>query len=152
MSQRIFVYTACKGRFPDIATRALVRKLADELQIPVLGLCDWNPFGISILLTYKLGSARMGLESYRYAVDLKWVGLRSGDFSAISFPDDVLQPMTRLDLQRLNSLEKAPFIASQPLWRFEVNAMRRRAIKVELEAIHSQGLSFLCEKYLVRLQ
>ena len=32
--------------FPDLATRAFVRKLSDLLKLPVLGLADWNPFGL----------------------------------------------------------------------------------------------------------
>jgi hypothetical protein len=67
-----------------------VSLLSSSLGIPVLGLCDCNPFGLSILvrwiglqrqfvfvivlmvllvfsqLTYKLGSARMPLESLQY--------------------------------------------------------------------------------------
>lgn len=31
--------------------------------IPVLGLVDWNPGGVAILLSYKFGSAAMGLEA-----------------------------------------------------------------------------------------
>jgi hypothetical protein len=33
--------------------------------LPVLGLVDWNPGGLAILLTYKCGSAALGLESAR---------------------------------------------------------------------------------------
>lgn len=35
--------------------------------LPVLGLVDWNPGGVGILLAYKYGCAAMGLESARYA-------------------------------------------------------------------------------------
>lgn len=33
--------------------------------LPVLGLVDWNPGGVAILLSYKHGSAAMGLEAQR---------------------------------------------------------------------------------------
>jgi DNA topoisomerase VI subunit A len=33
--------------------------------LPVLGLVDWNPGGVSILLAYKYGCAALGLESAR---------------------------------------------------------------------------------------
>lgn len=34
--------------------------------LPVLGLVDWNPGGVGILLAYKYGCAAMGLESARW--------------------------------------------------------------------------------------
>ena len=45
-------------------------------QLPLLGLVDWNPAGVAILATYKLGSRRMGLEAVEYAVPgLAWLGV-----------------------------------------------------------------------------
>lgn len=41
--------------FPDIATRALVARVASALpHVPVLGICDYNPFGVALLQTYKV--------------------------------------------------------------------------------------------------
>jgi meiotic recombination protein SPO11 len=40
--------------YPDVATRALVHMLS--LRLPgaeVVGLCDYNPHGLSLLLTYR---------------------------------------------------------------------------------------------------
>merc|ERR1711991_208719 len=31
---------------PDVASRALVTRLSNELSIPALGICDWNPGGL----------------------------------------------------------------------------------------------------------
>lgn len=46
------------------------------LGVPVYGLADYNPYGLALLLTYKVGSARMGFEASKYAADVKWLGLR----------------------------------------------------------------------------
>ncbi len=48
--------------FPDLATRALVHTLYNELKIPVLGLCDGNPYGISVLALYRFAGDRMGVD------------------------------------------------------------------------------------------
>jgi len=53
---------------PDLSTRSLVHKLASKLQIPVLGLFDWNPFGVAIWKTYRQGSIGMGTESYMFSI------------------------------------------------------------------------------------
>jgi meiotic recombination protein SPO11 len=46
--------------FPDWATRAFVAALRDDLGLPVMGLADCNPFGVSVLNTFLLDSGRGG--------------------------------------------------------------------------------------------
>lgn len=48
--------------FPDLATRALTHYLSVTLHLPVVGICDWNPYGMALLMTYILGSLASGLE------------------------------------------------------------------------------------------
>jgi DNA topoisomerase VI subunit A len=85
----------CAGRgMPDVASRAFLASLVKASRqwgtaaaaaggglggscasqagsqrqppaLPVLGLVDWNPGGVSILLAYKYGCAALGLESAR---------------------------------------------------------------------------------------
>ncbi len=46
--------------------RAFLAKLsASYPALPLLGLVDWNPAGVTILTTYKQGAVRMGLEAGR---------------------------------------------------------------------------------------
>lgn len=43
--------------FPDIATRSCVSKLVQIFpHLQVLGICDYNPFGVALLYTYKVHS------------------------------------------------------------------------------------------------
>ena len=63
---------------PDLATRAFVHRLRATLGLPVYGLVDWNSWGVGVLLTYKLGSARLGVESHR--------GIRSTSRGSASGP------------------------------------------------------------------
>lgn len=42
-----------------------------QAALPVLGLVDWNPGGVGILLAYKYGCAALGLESARW-VAARW--------------------------------------------------------------------------------
>lgn len=57
---------------PDIASRAFLAALvaAAGPGLPVLGLVDWNPAGVYILLSYKYGTAAMGLEAARWVQEL----------------------------------------------------------------------------------
>ena len=46
--------------------RALLRRLhALFPALPLFGLVDWNPAGVSILCSYRFGGPRMGLEAGR---------------------------------------------------------------------------------------
>ena len=65
--------------YPPLSVRAVVKQLAQQLKLPVLGLFDYNPHGVRIMLTYKFGSTRMGLEAHAYAVDMKWLGVHHDD-------------------------------------------------------------------------
>lgn len=113
--------------FPDIATRALVYNLYHALnKIPVIGICDCNPFGISVLMTYISGSERLGLDQERYCVPMHWFGLRPSDVMQLlqdtttttntnntndnnnnmKLPDTVFQKLTILDKKRIKYLHK----------------------------------------------
>lgn len=42
--------------YPDSNTRLLIRKIWDQLHIPILCLVDADPHGIEIMCTYRFGS------------------------------------------------------------------------------------------------
>lgn len=78
---------------PDLASRAFLARLSALLpHAPVLALVDWNPSGVLILATYRVGSLRMGLEAGRYAVPVRWLAARHGDLA--HRPDEDLLPLT----------------------------------------------------------
>ncbi|KAK8818515.1 hypothetical protein WA577_003818 [Blastocystis sp. JDR] len=83
--------------FPDFATRLLLHHLYTELHLPVFGLCDWNPYGMSLLMTYIVGSLASGLETYRYCVPITWIGLHYEDIIDLHLPDSIRQPFTKMD-------------------------------------------------------
>lgn len=131
--------------FPDLATRVFVSLLSKALRIPVLGVCDCNPFGLSIMLTYKLGSARMPLESLQYAVDVKWVGVRPSQVANFALPTSSLKALTRKDIAVAESLMRASFIQANMPFKNEVQMWLGDALpwKIEMEALHFLGFSFL---------
>ena len=118
---------------PDLPTRACVHKIRSALQLPVYGLVDWNCWGVGVLLTYKLGSARAGFEAHKYAVDIAWLGLRSSQVTGI--PDDALQPLTDRDKKRGTNILNSAFITKHPAWATEISAQLKAGSKCELEAL-----------------
>lgn len=51
---RCIIVTGCG--FPDHATRAFLHYCWRTFNLPVYGLSDWNPFGLTIMLCYRDGS------------------------------------------------------------------------------------------------
>ncbi|XP_078440653.1 sporulation 11-2 isoform X2 [Wolffia australiana] len=133
------ILITAKG-YPDIATRFLLHRLSRAFpKLPIMALVDWNPAGLEILCTYKFGSSTMGLEAYRYACDVKWLGLRSGDLRS----EMEEREMTARELKMAERL-----MASGMLQEAELVAMVARGKRVEVEALYYWGFSFL-GKFLV---
>ncbi|KAJ0619292.1 putative DNA topoisomerase (ATP-hydrolyzing) [Helianthus annuus] len=111
--------------------------------IKILGLVDWNPAGLAILCTFKYGSIGMGLEAYRYACNIKWLGLRKDDLAAI--PEESFIPLKPKDLQIAKSLTSSEIL--QDNYKEELAVMVQSGKKAEIEALYFHGYDFL-GKYL----
>lgn len=144
-----------------MATRKWVHHLHDLLGIPVVGLCDCNPHGISVLNTYQYQHGvqvakaqqkrnqrgeRNNEKTKASLLHLQWIGLRPSQIETLDLPKSTFQALTTLDKKRLKSFleEDHPFL--QQGWnpkqrRKELSAMKR--YKVELEALHWVGMSYL---------
>eukprot|EP00939_MAST-03C_sp_MAST-3C-sp1_P003637 g3637.t1 len=138
--------------YPDLASRAFVAKLARELRLPVYGLCDWNPSGVTLMLCYKIGSARFCYGGRRYACpSLRWVGVRRRDVlevsSAVSGSSvttltksgtaSVARPPLPLsEIALARGLLKRDFFRLHPRWADEVKAMIEDGRKCDIEMLY----------------
>lgn len=133
------ILITAKG-YPDIATRFILHRLSQTFpNMPIFALVDWNPAGLSILCTYKYGSISMGLESYRYACNVKWLGLRGDDLQLIS--QSAFQELKPRDLQIAKSLLSSKFL--QDMHRAELTRMVETGTRAEIEALYCHGFDFL---------
>jgi len=148
--ERIFDRFPCilvtgKG-FPDLATRALISTLHNELELPVIGLCDCNPYGISVLSLYHCAGERMGVDGrMRYSVPIQWLGLRPSEVARLKddLPETVFQKLTDLDKKRMTSLldPNHEFLSEED--EEEVRDMEDAGYKVELEALYWLGPDYM---------
>lgn len=73
IDSRIILITA-KG-YPDVNTRVLIKKLADDTGKPIYIIVDADPHGIEIMCTYKYGSMLKIHNSEHLAVpQIQWIG------------------------------------------------------------------------------
>ncbi|XP_074572139.1 meiotic recombination protein SPO11-2-like [Curcuma longa] len=133
------IIITAKG-YPDIATRFFVHRLNQTFPLlPILGLVDWNPAGLAILCTYKFGSVNMGLESYRYACNVRWLGLRADDLKII--PQQALTQLTPQDMKKAKSLMTSKVLPES--YRVELAIMVEKGERAEIEALYYHGFDFL---------
>ncbi|CAL5437545.1 unnamed protein product [Camellia sinensis] len=139
------ILITAKG-YPDIATRFLLHRISKTFpDLPIFGLVDWNPAGLAILCTFKFGSIGMGLEAYRYACNVKWLGLRRDDLELI--PEQSFMPLKPKDVQIAKSLASSEIL--QENYKEELAVMVQSGKRAEIEALYFHGHNFL-GKYLAK--
>ncbi|KAG5228313.1 meiotic recombination protein [Salix suchowensis] len=132
--------------YPDIATRFLLHRMSRTFpELPIMALVDWNPAGLAILCTFKFGSIGMGLEAYRYACNVKWLGLRGEDLQLI--PEESFVSLKPRDLQIAKSLMSSETL--QEKHREELALMVQSGKRAEIEALYFHGYDYL-GKYIAK--
>ena len=139
-----------KGQ-PDVATRLFLRKLKDQLNIPVLGLVDSDPYGLKILSVYCSGSKSMSYDSFNLTTkDIKWLGVRPSDLDKYNLPEQCRLPMTEADKKLGRDLLEEPFVKKNPEWVKELELMLEMGTKAEIQALSSFGFQYITQTYLPR--
>lgn len=143
------VATGCG--YPPLSVRAVVKQLSSQFQLPVVGLFDYNPHGVRILLTYKFGSTRMGLEAHAYAVDIKWLGVHHSDILGPEnrVPESSLQQWALSDERVYSGVVAQVGAMGDPFYCREVKLMGESRVKAEIEALNCEGFDSL-EKIIIK--
>jgi len=144
------IVITAKGQ-PDVATRMFLNRIYRELQIPVLGLVDSDPYGLKILSVYLSGSKNMSYDSASLTTpNIQWLGLRPSDLDKYNLPDQCRLDMTPGDIKVGKELLKEDFITKNPKWQRELQLMVSTKQKAEIQALSSFGFQYITETYLPR--
>jgi DNA topoisomerase-6 subunit A len=138
----ILINTA--GQAPR-ATRYLIRRLRNELGLPVYILTDGDPWGMHIAMVIISGSANAAHITHLATPDAKWIGVWATDILKYKLPYDKL---TDIDIKRLRELREDPRYDREP-WSTEIGVFLKHKRKSEQEAFAKYGLSYIVDKYLV---
>jgi DNA topoisomerase-6 subunit A len=125
-------------------TRTFIRRLNDELKLPVYLLMDGDPWGMHIAMVIISGSANAAHLRELNTPDAKWIGVTGTDILTHKLPSD---PLTANDLKRLNELKVDPRY-SGAIWQKEIDSFLTHKRKSELEAFNKYGLTAIVDKYL----
>ncbi|CAA7260586.1 unnamed protein product [Cyclocybe aegerita] len=126
--------------YPDVATRHLVKSLANALPstIPILGLVDGDPYGLDILSVYKYGSKGMQHENDKLAARrIKWVGILASELASLGIDKGCLLPITVHDEKKAISMLRRTDTPLPGRWKKELQHMLHTRRKAEIEILTS---------------
>ena len=136
------------GGQPPRGVRRLLRRLHEELGLPIYCLLDCDPWGHYIYSVIKQGSINLAFESQRMAVpDAKFIGIRAEDYERCELSDDVKITLTDRDVTRAKQIAEYPWFADKKPWQREIDRMLANGFKMEVESLITKDISYVTETY-----
>ncbi len=133
-----------KGQ-PARATRRIIKRLNDELELPVAVFTDADPWSYRIYGSVAYGSIKSAhLSKYLATPDARYLGIRPQDIRDYDLPTD---PLKDSDIKALESELDDPRFDTE-FWRNEIELQLELGVKAEQQALASRGLDFVTDTYL----
>ncbi|GAY25431.1 DNA topoisomerase [Desulfurococcaceae archaeon AG1] len=144
---------------PDRATRRFVRRLNEELGLPVYIITDSDPYGFYIYSVFKIGSITLSYESEGLATpNARFLGVAMSDifgdpssgkkpYLSESERRNYIIKAKDMDLKRAKELRNYKWFQTKK-WKRELDIFEEKKAKLEIEALTSKGLSFLMDNYI----
>jgi len=133
---------------PPRGVRRLLRRLNEELGLPIYCLLDCDPWGHYIYSVIKQGSISLAFESERLAIpEAKFIGIRSKDYVECELTDDVKIELNDNDIKRANEIAAYPWFAGHKGWQREIAKLLSNGFKMEVESLITKDISYVTEEY-----
>lgn len=136
------------GGVPTRACRRFVRRLADDMKIPVYVFTDGDPYGYAnIYRTLKVGSGSAAhINKYFCVPQAQFIGITPDDIKAYKLPT---HPLKDVDIKRVkDALKNDPFILHHKEWQKALKDMVEMKVRAEQQALAKWGLNYVIDKYL----
>ena len=133
---------------PPRGVRRLLRRLNEELGLPIYCLLDCDPWGHYISSVIKQGSISLAYESERLAIpDAKFLGVRAKDYTECDLSDDVQIELNDNDKKRAREIAAYPWFKDHRGWQKEIQRMLDNGFKMEVESLITKDISYVTEEY-----
>jgi DNA topoisomerase-6 subunit A len=136
------------GGVPTRACRRFIRRLADEMKIPVYVFTDGDPYGyLNIYRTLKVGSGNAAhINQYFCVPQAKYLGVTPQDIIDYKLPT---HPLKDIDIKRVkDGVKNDPFVQSQKEWQKALDLMVKMKKRVEQQAFAAHSLNYVIDTYL----
>jgi DNA topoisomerase-6 subunit A len=137
---------------PSRATRRFVRRLSEDLGLPLYCFVDCDPYGIAnIYRTLKVGSGSSAhVNRFFAAPKARFLGVTPQDIIDFHL-EDATHPLQARDVKRAeDALRNDPFFRAHPRWRTTLEQMLAMGVRAEQQALAKWGLNFVIDEYLPR--
>ena len=135
--------------FPDLNTRLMIKKLWENLEIPVLALVDADPHGIEIMCVYRFGSISQSYDAENLTISsMRWIGVLPSDLERLSIDNEVQIPLTEQDKKKISHLLDRPYVKAHPSIQQELLVMLNNGHKAEMQALCGISTGFLTDIFL----
>jgi DNA topoisomerase-6 subunit A len=138
------------GGVPTRACRRFIRRLGEEMKIPVYAFTDCDPYGFAnIYRTLKVGSGNAAHINRFFCVpQASFLGVSPQDIVDFKLPT---HPLKEIDVKRAqDAIKNDPFYEVHPKWRQAVEQLVKMGVRAEQQAFAKFGLDFVMEEYLPR--
>lgn len=133
-----------KGQ-PARSTRRMLKRLNNELGLPVVVFTDGDPWSYRIFASIAYGSIKAAHMSEILATPgAQFIGVQPSDISEYNLPSDKL---TEGDIAALKAELTDPRFDTD-YWRNQINLQLKLGLKSEQQAFASRGLDFVTKEYL----
>ncbi len=136
------------GGVPTRACRRFIRKLSDEMGIPVYVFTDGDPYGfLNIYRTLKVGSGNAAhINKYFCVPQAKFFGITPQDIIDYKLPT---HPLKDVDIKRIkDGIKNDPFVKHHKQWQKALSDMVKMKKRAEQQALAKHGLNFVISDYL----
>ncbi len=136
------------GGVPTRACRRFIRRLADEMKIPVYVFTDGDPYGFfSIYRTLKVGSGNAAhINEFFCVPQAKFIGITPQDIVDYKLPT---HPLKDVDIKKIKDVIKNdPFCKYSKEWQKAIDQMAKMGKRAEQQALAKWGLNYVIDKYL----
>ena len=133
-----------KGQ-PARSTRRFLRRMSDELKLPVVVFTDGDPWSFRIFASVAFGAIKTAhISQYLATPSAEFLGVTASDIENYDLPSDKL---TEQDVRALNAELSDPRFATAE-WRSEIDLMLKNGKKAEQQSLAKYGLNYVTEHYL----
>lgn len=133
-----------KGQ-PARSTRRFIKRLNEELNLPVVTFTDGDPWSFRIHASVAYGAIKTAhISEYLATPTAEFIGITASDILNYDLPTDKLSDM---DVKALEAELTDPRFNDQ-FWKNEIELMLKNGKKAEQQALAKYGLDYVTDTYL----
>jgi DNA topoisomerase-6 subunit A len=133
-----------KGQ-PARSTRRFLKRLNEELKLPVVVFTDGDPWSFRIYASVAFGAIKTAhISQYLATPSAEFLGVTASDIENYKLPSDKLSDV---DIKALQAELSDPRFATAE-WRSEIELMLKNGKKAEQQSLAKYGLNYVTETYL----